>query len=173
VQVVDVRDLGDFTVTCIERKQLGVYNAVSPDGKFTIKDVVDSCVRVAGAGTSVEWVDAEFLAAQGVQAWQHMPAWVPNDAPGYRGFGRMSTAKSIAAGLKTRDLDETNRDTLAYYTERGEGVGGRAGARSSWSAGASRSAAGLIRRWRRRHWRRGGTGRPERVRTKVRPGSRR
>jgi 2'-hydroxyisoflavone reductase len=128
VQVVDVRDLGDFTVTCIERKHLGVYNAVSPDGKFTIKDVVDSCVRVAGAGTSVEWVDAEFLAAQGVQAWQHMPAWVPNDAPGYRGFGRMSTAKSIAAGLKTRDLDETNRDTLAYYTERAKELEAERGA---------------------------------------------
>lgn len=118
VQIVDVRDLGDFTVHCAEQKHMGIYNAVSPARARTMKDIVDAAIRTGDAGTTAEWVDTEFLVAQGVQPWQHMPAWVPPTAPGYAGIGQLSTKKSIAAGLTTRSLDDTNRATLEYYRTR-------------------------------------------------------
>jgi len=122
VQIVDVKDLADFTVHCCEQKHMGTYNAVSPSGERTMRDIVDSCLRVAGPtgseATKPVWVDAGFLEANGVAAWQHMPAWIPASADDYAGIGQLSTARSIAAGLKTRPLDDTNRDTLAYYAER-------------------------------------------------------
>ncbi len=128
VQIIDVRDLGDFTVRCVERRHFGTYHTVTPGSTLTIRDVVESCIRVANAGTRAEWVPAEFLAAQGVHAWQDMPAWVPNDAPGYAGFGRMSTDRAVKAGLTTRPLDDTNRDTLAYYRDRGAEIEAERGA---------------------------------------------
>lgn len=128
VQIVDVRDLGDFVVHCIERGHSGAYNAISPAGSLTIRDVVESVCRVGGAGTRAEWVDAAFLASHGVRAWQDMPAWVPNDAPGHAGFGRISTEKSVAAGLKTRPIDEVNRATLAYYQGRAKELEAERGA---------------------------------------------
>lgn len=120
IQIVDVRDLGDFIVHCVERKHFGAFHAVNPGGTRTIRDVVESACRVGDAGTRAVWVPAEFLAAHGVQAWQHMPAWVPNNAPGYAGFGRMNTDRAVKAGLKTRDLDDVHRSTLAYVRGRAE-----------------------------------------------------
>lgn len=122
VQYIDVRDLGDFTIHCIEQHHTGIYNGISPAGARTTKDMVESAVRVAkkyGAETQIEWVDADFLEANGVNAWQHMPAWVPNSVEGYEGQGRLSTAKSINAGLKTRDIDDTTESAMNYYMNRG------------------------------------------------------
>jgi 2'-hydroxyisoflavone reductase len=127
IQVVDVRDLADFIVLCCEKRHFGVFNAVNPAGSRTIRDTVESCLRVTKAGTEAEWIPAEFLAANGVQAWQHMPAWVPNDAPGYAGFGKMSTERAEKAGLKTRDLDDTHRAILGYYTTRGAEIAAERG----------------------------------------------
>ncbi len=119
VQFIDVRDLGDFTVRCIERRHMGIYNGISPAGERTMRDLVDAAIASSpGAGTEAVWVDSEFLRSRGVAAWQHMPAWVPNSVPGYEGQGRLSTAKSIAAGLETRSLDDTNRAILEYYSGR-------------------------------------------------------
>lgn len=118
VQIVDVRDLGDFTVRCVEDGRTGLYNALSPAGKWTMRDIVDAAVRTGEAGTAPEWVDAGFLSEHGVNAWQQMPAWIPASRPEYAGVGRMSTARAIAAGLTTRTLEDTNRATLAYYRDR-------------------------------------------------------
>jgi 2'-hydroxyisoflavone reductase len=120
IQIVDVRDLGDFVIRCVEQKHFDVFHAVNPGGTRTIRDVVESACRVGDAGTKALWVPAEFLAANGVQAWQHMPAWVPNDATGYAGFGRMNTDRAVKAGLTTRDLDDVHRSTLAYVRGRAE-----------------------------------------------------
>jgi nucleoside-diphosphate-sugar epimerase len=123
VQYIDVRDLGDFTIHCIEQQHMGLYNGISPAGERTSKDMVESAVRVAkkkmGVDTTIEWIDDEFLAANGVNAWQHMPAWVPNSAEGYEGNGQLSTKRSIKAGLKTRDIDDTAWSTLNYFQTRG------------------------------------------------------
>lgn len=123
IQVVDVRDLGDFTIHCIEQRHMGAYNAISPAKERTSRDLVESAVRVAkdklGTDTTIEWVDTDFLAAQGVQPWQHMPAWVPNSMEGYEGNGQLSTAKSIKAGLKSRSLEDSHWNALNYYRTRG------------------------------------------------------
>ena len=132
VQFIDVRDLGDFMIHCIEQRHMGIYNGISPAGERTSRDMVESAVRVAkkklNVDTKVEWVDADFLAANGVAAWQHMPAWVPNSVEGYTGQGQLSTAKSIKAGLKTRSLDDTNWNALSYFIERGKEIEAERGA---------------------------------------------
>ncbi|MCC5824004.1 MAG: NAD-dependent epimerase/dehydratase family protein [Phycisphaerales bacterium] len=120
IQIVDVRDLGDFVVHCAERRHFGVFNAVNPAGSRTMRDVIESTRRVADADPEPVWIPAEFLSAHGVRGWQDMPAWISNTAPGYAGFGRRSTDRAVRAGLKTRDLDDTNRATLAYYRDRSE-----------------------------------------------------
>ncbi len=125
IQYIDVRDLGDFTIHCIEQQHMGAFNAISPSGERTARDMVESAQRVAnkfGGGSEVEWIDADFLEANGVNAWQHMPAWVPNSAEGYEGQGQISTTKSIKAGLKTRHIDDTTQSTVDYYMNRGQEI---------------------------------------------------
>ena len=47
VQIVDVRDLAAFAIRCVEQRIAGVFNALSPVGRFTIGDVVDESVQAA------------------------------------------------------------------------------------------------------------------------------
>ena len=140
VQYIDVRDLGDFTIHCIEQKHMGAYNGISPAGERTSRDMVESAVRVAkkklNVDTKIEWVDADFLAENNIAAWQHMPAWVPNSVEGYAGQGQLSTTKSIKAGLKTRNIDDTAWNALNYYVERGKEIEEERGAEfaADWRA---------------------------------------
>jgi len=140
VQYIDVRDLGDFMIHCIEQRHMGIYNGISPAGERTSRDMVQSAVRVAekklDVKTEIEWVDAEFLSENGVNAWQHMPAWVPNSVEGYEGQGQLSTAKSIKAGLKTRHIDDTAWSALSYFIERGKELEAERGAEfaTQWRA---------------------------------------
>jgi len=128
VQIIDVRDLADFTVKVVEDKQMGVFNAVNPARQFTMRDIVDAAVRDGGGGAEPVWIPAEFLQAQGVNAWQHMPAWIPPTAPGYAGIGQRSTDRAVKAGLRIRPLDETNEGILEYVKTRGAEIEAERGA---------------------------------------------
>jgi 2'-hydroxyisoflavone reductase len=60
-------------------------------------------------------VASEFLAEHDVRPWsgpRSIPLWVP--LPEYAGLMAHDVAPSFAAGLTTRPLSETARDTLAW-----------------------------------------------------------
>jgi 2'-hydroxyisoflavone reductase len=80
----------------------------------TIYCVRAPCPQPPGHDSTLTWVPADFLEAQGVSPWQDMPAWIPA-AGDYAGFGRISTARAQAVGLRTRPLEDTVGDTLADW----------------------------------------------------------
>jgi 2'-hydroxyisoflavone reductase len=114
IQQIDVRDLADFIIHTIERNITGVFNADSPMGQRTMKELLTTCKKVSGSDASFVWVDAEFLAEQGIRPWQDMPCWIPQEGD-YAAFGRVSSAKAIANGLKCRPLTDTVRATLDWW----------------------------------------------------------
>ncbi|MEP6634250.1 MAG: NAD-dependent epimerase/dehydratase family protein [Luteimonas sp.] len=113
-QFIDVRDLAAFLLLTLEQRNFGIYNADAPAGELTMGILLDTCRRVAGRDSTVTWVPADFLEAQNVSPWQDMPAWIPAEGD-YAGFGRLSSARAQAIGLRYRPLDITVRDTLAYW----------------------------------------------------------
>jgi hypothetical protein len=81
--------------------------------------VLAASARVAGSSATPLPVDRERLAELGIGAWMgpaSLPLWI--DDPQWRGFATMDTARARAAGLQTRPLEETLRDTLAYEEDR-------------------------------------------------------
>jgi 2'-hydroxyisoflavone reductase len=114
VQLVDVRDLGAWIVHCVEAHVLGVYNALSPAGAWSMGDLLDACRNAAASDAKFTWVDAAFLEAQGIAAWSDLPVWLPAEGE-YAGSGRTSAAKAVAAGLGFRPLRTTAADTLAWW----------------------------------------------------------
>ena len=76
--------------------------------------LIDGVAKGLGTEIDTTWVDADFLAEHEVQPWQHMTVWVP-PSEGYEGFAKVSIARAKAAGLTTRPLAETARDTLEYW----------------------------------------------------------
>ncbi|WP_082607240.1 MULTISPECIES: NAD-dependent epimerase/dehydratase family protein [unclassified Lysobacter] len=117
-QFIDVRDLAAFLLRTLEQRNVGIYNADAPAGKLSMGELLSTCQQVAGRmqapKSSVTWVPAAFLEAQKVGPWQDMPVWIPAQGE-YAGFGRISSAKAQAAGLRYRPLPDTVRDTLAYW----------------------------------------------------------
>jgi 2'-hydroxyisoflavone reductase len=65
------------------------------------------------------WVDTEFLNAQRVRPWSHMPVWIPPVGQS-AGFTSRSIAKAVAAGLTFRPLADTVKATLEFYNAQPE-----------------------------------------------------
>jgi 2'-hydroxyisoflavone reductase len=115
-QSIDVRDLAVFINLCAQRQTMGTFNADSPASTRTMGQLLDTCKSVSGSDATFTWASAEFLAASGVGAWQHMTCWVPPEGT-YAGFGQVSCARATAAGLTIRPLADTVKDTLAWVNE--------------------------------------------------------
>jgi 2'-hydroxyisoflavone reductase len=116
VQVIDVRDLGEFAVHAAENATAGRFNACGPGEKLTMGTLLESCARAAGTQLSTTWVPAEFLAEQGEQGDGGIPIWVPYTGE-TKGFHTWSNQRAVDAGLKFRAIDDTVAATLAWWYE--------------------------------------------------------
>ncbi len=118
-QVIDVRDLADFQLGLATGQIAGVFNAVRPTLPWS--ELLDATAAIAPAGTTLTWVDAEWLTEQGVTG-AGLPLW-REGAVDWE--SAMSPARAEAAGLRHRPLSETVRDTGAWATDDRlvEGVG--------------------------------------------------
>ena len=73
--------------------------------------MVHSCHAVTGGPATYTHVPAEFLEKHEVQ----LPIWVPRTEATYGGYGQVSNAKAIAAGLTFRPLATTIADLLSWF----------------------------------------------------------
>jgi 2'-hydroxyisoflavone reductase len=119
VQFIDARDLAEWIVRILERKETGVYNADGLPGTVTMEDVLAECQAASDSGASLTWVTEEYLRQEKVAAWGEMPLWMPEeDAPARKGSMLINCDRALASGLTFRSLRETVRDTLTWYETR-------------------------------------------------------
>ena len=114
VQIIDARDLAEFTIRCAENGTVGTYNATGPKDRFTMKQMLDGIKRETKSDARFTWVDADFLEQQKVSAWSDMPVWVPAKGDS-AGFASRDISRAVASGLTFRPFSATVRDTLAFY----------------------------------------------------------
>ncbi|GAA4706680.1 SDR family oxidoreductase [Nocardioides conyzicola] len=112
-QVIDVHDLATWIVDAAEVRLVGDYDGV---GRTTTMSAVLSEVA-AGCDAEVElvWVPQDFLTEQGVEPWagpDSLPLWLPR--PEYDGMTAHDATPSYDAGLVTRPVADTARETLAW-----------------------------------------------------------
>lgn len=117
IQFIDVRDLAEWILRMIERKQTGVYNVSGLPGKVTMENLLDEGKAVSSSNASFTWVSEDFLEQENVAAWTDMPLWLPESYPPLKGFMFMNCDKAIKAGLTVRPLSHTVRDTLNWLRE--------------------------------------------------------
>ncbi|MDQ3335813.1 MAG: NAD-dependent epimerase/dehydratase family protein [Myxococcota bacterium] len=111
-QWIDGRDLGAWIVRMIESSSTGIYNALGPDRRVTIKEVLDTCNANGGNKATLTWVPWDFLKKHDVAPWAEMPMWIPLEE--MKRFGSLSNARALKAGLTFRPLAETAKDTLVW-----------------------------------------------------------
>jgi 2'-hydroxyisoflavone reductase len=117
VQIIDVRDLGEWLVRLAADGPGGAFNAVGPGEPLTFGGMVEACRRVVNPDAELVWVDGARLLEAGLKPWADLPVWLPGDE--YAGMLRTPLARAVEAGLRFRPLEETIRDTLAWYREAG------------------------------------------------------
>ena len=116
VQIIDARDLAEWTIRMAEARAVGTYNATGPAHPLTMRQMLTGIASAIHANPTIEWVPTDFLEAEKVEAWSDMPTWIPGRGD-TAGFGRRSIKKAIANGLTFRPLSQTASDTLAWFKQ--------------------------------------------------------
>ncbi len=115
VQLIDVRDLAEWTIGMVEMNATGIYNATGPAQPLTMQQLLAECNAVADHKADFTWVSEAFLIEQGVGAFIELPLWVP---AAMAGLEQIDCQKAIKAGLAFRPLATTIADTLAWHSTR-------------------------------------------------------
>lgn len=119
VQIIDARDLAEWVIRLAENNTIGTFNATGPRSELSMGDMIGG-IRASMPGdlnVKFTWVPAEFLAAQKVNGWSHMPVWsMPR--PDNAGFSRINIERAVAAGLTFRPLADTAKATLDWNNSR-------------------------------------------------------
>ncbi|MFN3842675.1 MAG: epimerase [Rehaibacterium terrae] len=113
-QIIDARDLAEWTIRVAESRTLGKFNAMGPNYAMSMAAMLHGIQAVTTAGARLHWVPVEFLREHDVSPWVDMPAWVPGSGE-TAGFARHRNDRAIAAGLSFRPLATTAADTLEWF----------------------------------------------------------
>jgi 2'-hydroxyisoflavone reductase len=112
VQFVDGRDLGEWMIRLAEAGTLGAFNALGPAKPLTMDEMLRACEKATGAKPTYTHVTPEFLEARKAA---ELPIWVSRKSGPYAGYGAVSNARAIEAGLTFRPLETTVTDLLAWF----------------------------------------------------------
>lgn len=120
-QYIDARDLAAFMVHVATDSMTGAFTVASTPTTF--QQLLDDIDRVVGPVRTFTLTEQQ-LAEEHVEPWADLPLWLPADTTGRAGFFALDPAKALAAGLHTRPLVDTVRDTHAWSSARTETTGG-------------------------------------------------
>ena len=121
VQLIDARDLAEWTIRLAEQGATGTFNAAGPASPLTMAQQLDGIRAAVARNGDVHftWVPADFLASQKVTPWGDMPTWVPRTDPDYAGE-QVDNRRAIAAGLTFRPLAASAVDSLEWFNTQSE-----------------------------------------------------
>ena len=114
IQIIDVRDLANFTVDCLEKKIFGIFNTVTPMRSFKMGDLLADSLAVTDADMTPVWVDKDFVSENEVAEGGGLPIWEHPDGES-AALSYVDGSRAAAAGLKNRPTRETARDTISWW----------------------------------------------------------
>lgn len=118
VQIIDVRDLANFTIDSVEQKITGTYNTATPEHEYTMGDLLQDCQAVTGTDVDDVWVDEAFALEANrnspVQNRGAFPLWHPQRGPDAMAAQIISQA-ARDAGMHNRPVRETARDLMRWW----------------------------------------------------------
>jgi 2'-hydroxyisoflavone reductase len=114
IQVVDVRDLANFTIDCIEQKISGTFNMVNPAGEYAMGELLEDSQAVTATSVEPVWISEDFAYEQGLIGGRSLPVWHPTTGESAAG-GSFSGKRARSAGFVSRPERETLRDLMAWW----------------------------------------------------------
>ncbi len=110
--MIDVRDLAAFLLLTARARISGVVDAVGE--VMPLEQHLRLARQVAGHAGEPVPASADWLSSHGVQPWmgeRSLPLWLP---PDFVGLTARPGDRARAAGLRTRPVEDTLADTLAW-----------------------------------------------------------
>jgi len=114
VQIIDARDLAEWTIRMVEQRAFGAFNACGPEKELSMGVMLEGIREAVKSEAKLVPVTKEFLEEQKVMPWRDLPGWVPGQGD-TAGFSRTSNTRAGKAGLTFRPLETTAADTLAWF----------------------------------------------------------
>ena len=123
LQMIDVRDLAEWILSCAEDGRTGIYNTTGPSypSTLTLERLLQTCNSECGSAAQFSWVSDGFLVAAGVRPGMDLPFWMPGGVAG------VNCNKAIGAGLSFRSLEEIVRNVVLWYASQRRYAPQRAG----------------------------------------------
>jgi len=113
VQIIDVRDLGEWIIRLVENSTYGDFNGVGPASSLSMAEMLHGIRAITSSPVNFNWVPVPFLREHNVQPYSDMPIWTPGDP-----LSAVDNSLAIASGLTFRTLAEIARDTLEWHQSR-------------------------------------------------------
>jgi 2'-hydroxyisoflavone reductase len=113
-QIIDARDLAEWTIRMAEQRVFGVLNATGPAHELTMRAMLEGVRQAVQSDATLDWVPTAWLGAHKVAPWSDLPVWVPGQGD-TAGFSRTIIQRALAAGLTYRPLAQTAAETLAWF----------------------------------------------------------
>lgn len=112
IQIIDARDLAEWTIRMVEQGTTGPFNAVGPKSKLTMGRMLAEIKKTTNSDARFTWVDTNFLTSQKVV--DEIPIWTSPNGP-EAAYDQVNINKAISKGLTFRSLSDTTRATLDWF----------------------------------------------------------
>jgi 2'-hydroxyisoflavone reductase len=112
IQIIDARDLAEWTIRMVEQGTVGSFNAVGPKSKLGMGRMLDVIRKTTDSEARFTWVDDKFLTSE--KLIDEIPIWTSPHGPEI-GYSTMNINKAVAKGLTFRPLSDTTRATLDWF----------------------------------------------------------
>jgi 2'-hydroxyisoflavone reductase len=113
VQIIDARDLAEWTIRMVEDGTTGSFNAAGPRGRLSMAEQLYGIRGALPGDTEIRftWVPPEFLEQQEILPWMEMTTWFGEESV----LSNVSVERAVQAGLTYRPLAVTAVDTLEWF----------------------------------------------------------
>src|SRR5712672_834892 len=112
IQLIDARDLAEWTIRMVEQGTTGSFNAVGPKSKLAMGRMLEVIQKTTNSDARFTWVDDKFLSSEKII--DDIPIWTSSHGPEI-GYSTMNINKAVSKGLTFRPLSDTTRATLDWF----------------------------------------------------------
>jgi 2'-hydroxyisoflavone reductase len=131
LQFIHAGDLAAWMLRAAEAGAAGIMNVTGPEDPVPMERFLETCREAAGSDASWIWADEAFLKAHDVAFWQEVPLCIEAKDMGVLA---VDISRATAAGLRSRPILQTVRDTLGWDLGRPPGTELAAGLTASREA---------------------------------------
>jgi 2'-hydroxyisoflavone reductase len=112
MQIIDARDLAEWTIRMVEQGTVGAFNATGPKTRLSMGRMLDVMKKTTNSDARFTWVNDEFLKAQNMI--DAFPIWTSTKGSEIL-YLTTNINKALKHGLTFRPLSDTTKATLEWF----------------------------------------------------------